>query len=274
MKRSLRTCIAAIGLSACLGSFAFAGTPEIIIDGVVVQETSEPAILESLAKMDAYVKEDTRNGHAWIYSNAGNRTRETFREAVAGGYRCCNCAMLARWALYDAGVVPERSAFFYGLKGGGIKVSESAYAMLTSACDIYTIGGKKTVNEMIADGSLQPGDIVTYQDFGHTNIYAGDNHFYDAGHGTVGRNVDGLGFVFAGFYVENRVGSCRVGNVIRVRSSGQTDAIQVSDLELPDIVITDILTDDFSAYAPSTSGVRDIVLEPDGSEYEVRAEAY
>ena len=52
------------------------------------------------------------------------------------------------------------------------------------------ISAYDTPNNLIAEGKLLPGDICTWTfDYNHTNIYAGNGLWYDAGRGSDGGYV-------------------------------------------------------------------------------------
>ena len=76
------------------------------------------------------------------------------------------------------------------------------------------------MGQLIEDGTLQPGDIVTYVDIQHTNIYAGNGKWYDAGHAYC--SGTGEGAVYKSWHGEGQYNSQKAGYIIREKSgSGQ-----------------------------------------------------
>ena len=86
------------------------------------------------------------------------------------GVTYCNCALLPRWALREMGVI--NSANFWGLAGGGIQFRSNVEEQLRKYCDIIRV--YKTPNQLLAEGNLRPGDICTWVEYQHTNVYAGN----------------------------------------------------------------------------------------------------
>lgn len=199
----------------------YAGTPEIIIDGKVVQESSGPSVssgaqsvLDNLARYQKQLESDKKKGVRWVYSNKNKYKEEWYDDALSTGKRGVNCALLARWALRDAGILNPGEGGFWGEKHSKIHWQGKGEKYIKDRCDLIYIGGKKTVKQLMDDRTLLPGDILTYHDIGHTNIYAGDGYFYDAGH----TFCSGSGELakFNSFY-----GKCstkhKVGYIIRVK---------------------------------------------------------
>lgn len=233
MKRVLSGCLFILLCIWCMVCPVSAGTPEIVIDGVVVQESKTHPILEACKKMQAQLRADQANGLIWEYHNGKKDCEEQWGNALAKGKRGCNCALLARWAIRESGLVGQTEGGFWGEKGGTIHWSGNAQAEISRTCDIIPIGGSKTVGNLMDSGWLQPGDIVTYVTMTHTNIYAGGNYWYDAGHAYC--NGGGEGAVFRSWYGETVYRNEPVGYVIRYR---QADIV-IEDTT-PDILIQDL----------------------------------
>ncbi len=49
-----------------------------------------------------------------------------------------------------------------------------------------TEGNGKIAKDLIADGTIQPGDVIMWYNSGHTNAYAGNNTWYDTGRNFTG----------------------------------------------------------------------------------------
>lgn len=138
-------------------------------------------ILAQCEKFQKQLEADLAVNKRWTYHNPAKFLEEQWSSAVRKERRACNCALLARWALKEAGLIPQSTGIFYGKKGGTISWGRGTKDAVSKSCHIIKIGNR-TVKELIASGTLRPGDIVTYVNIQHTNIYAGDNSWYDAGH--------------------------------------------------------------------------------------------
>ena len=133
----------------------------------------------------------------------------------------------ARLQLCAAGKMgPERSRpdsagdrIFYGKLGGTISWGAGTKAAVTKTCDLIRIGDE-TVGQLIEDGTLQPGDIVTYVDIQHTNIYAGNGKWYDAGHAYC--SGTGEGAVYKSWHGEGQYNSQKAGYIIREKSGADS----------------------------------------------------
>ena len=69
----------------------------------------------------------------------------------------------------------------------------------------------QTPNQLLKEGNLLPGDICTWVEYGHTNVYAGDGLWYDAG-----RNGNLGGYKSGTFYFKT------FGPAATVNMSGTT----------------------------------------------------
>lgn len=182
-------------------------------------------LLKVLQKYSDQIKADKENGIKWGYSNSSSLAPSTWSKAYSNsrtkGITYCNCALLPRWALREIGVLG--SGNFWGLVGGGIKYGGSAKtqaktkAELMAACEIIPV--YKTPNQLLKEGNLLPGDICTYVDYQHTNVYAGDGLFYDSGRsGAVGSYQNGT-FIFDSFGPAATVNmsGTTIGHIIRFK---------------------------------------------------------
>lgn len=184
-------------------------------------KTTNPVnpILEQCAKFQAQLTADLAAGKPWEYHNPSKYLEEQWANAIKKGKRACNCALLARWALKEAGMIPQTTGIFYGAKGGTIKWGSGAKEAVSKTCDIIKVQ-TKTVKELISSGELLPGDIVTYVDLQHTNIYAGGGKWYDAGHAYC--SGSGEGAKYKSWYGAGTCDGQKVGYVIRQKGSGST----------------------------------------------------
>ncbi len=166
-------------------------------------QTGESALarkfLKLLEKYSQQVQMDAANGTAkWTYSNAGSvgyTWSLALKDAQEKGKSSCNCALLARWGLRDLGIINKKN--FWGEKGGEITYRGDVKNQLLKHCQIIRV--YKTPNQLLAEGNLLPGDICTWVEYGHTNVYAGNGLWYDGGRsGAVGGYKNGV-FVFNTF---------------------------------------------------------------------------
>lgn len=187
------------------------------------QETKLHPVIEQCKKFQKQLKADISDGHDWEYRNPAKYLEEQWSKALKKGKRACNCALLARWAMKEAGLIPQDTGIFYGKLGGGIQWGAGTKAAVTKTCDLIKVGDK-TVKQLIASGDLQPGDIVTYVDLQHTNIYAGNGKWYDAGHAYC--NGTGEGAVFKSWHGKGQYDNQRVGYILRRRTGSEEHIVQ------------------------------------------------
>ena len=189
-----------------------------VVYEVAKEKTAVNKVIKQCKKFQKQLKTDIKDGHKWIYSNSGKLLEEQWANAVKNKKRACNCALLARWALKEAGLIPQDIGVFYGEKNI-IKWSDETEKTIKKTCDVIRIGDR-TVSQLINDGTLQPGDIVTYVDIGHTNIYAGNNKWYDAGHAYA--EGSGEGAVFNSWHGKTVYGGQKVAYIIREKGKRAT----------------------------------------------------
>lgn len=180
-------------------------------------------ILKACKKFQKQLKSDIADGHDWEYRNPAKYLEEQWDKALKKGKRACNCALLARWALKEAGLIPQNTGIFYGKLGGGIQWGAGTKSAVTKTCDLIKVGNR-TVKQLIASGDLQPGDIVTYVDIQHTNIYAGNGKWYDAGHAYC--KGSGEGATYKSWYGKGQYDDQRVGYIIRRRAGSDEHIVQ------------------------------------------------
>lgn len=168
--------------------------------------------LAVLQKYSDQVKSDAAKGIVWSYSN--DKAKSTWSAAVkqanSSGITYCNCALLARWALREMKVIDSKN--FWGLAGGGIQFRGDVETQLKKYCDIIKV--YKTPAELLKDGDLLPGDICTWVEYQHTNVYAGDGLWYDAGRGV---NYTDNAFTSFGPSAAINMSGTTVGYIIRFR---------------------------------------------------------
>lgn len=195
-------------------------------DGKVVyeinnkEETAVNKVIKQCKKFQKQLMADITAGRSWTYHNPSKYLEEQWSKALSKGKRSCNCALLARWALKEAGLIPQDTGIFYGKSDGSISWSSATEKAVRKSCDVIRIGNK-TVNQLISDGTLQPGDVVTYMDLQHTNIYAGGSKWYDAGHAYC--NGSGEGAVYKSWHGKGQYGSRKVAYIIREKGAAKEE---------------------------------------------------
>ena len=98
---------------------------------------------------------------------------------------------------------------FWGEPGGEINFRGDSKTLLQQHCQIIRV--YKTPNQLLKEGNLLLGDICTWVEYGHTNVYAGDGLWYDAG-----RNGNLGGYKSGTFYFKT------FGPAATVNMSGTT----------------------------------------------------
>lgn len=166
-------------------------------------------LLGLMQKYSDRVKKDALEGKYWTYANSGVST--TWKSAKNKN-RKCNCALLARWGLRDLGVI--NSLNFWGVAGGDIVYRGDVKEQLLRHCDIIPV--YKTPKQLLAEGNLLPGDICTYVNYAHTNVYAGDGLWYDAGRGANYNKSTGTFYSFGPGATINMSGTT-ISYIIRLR---------------------------------------------------------
>lgn len=173
-------------------------------------------IISQCQRYQKHLEADIAAGRKWEYRNPTKYTKERFDNAVSSGKRACNCALLARWAIKDAGLVPANLGTWYGEKNGNIHWSRETRNTILKTFDLIHISNRRTAGDLIKNGTLQPGDIVTYVDIRHTNVYAGGGKWYDAGHAYCSGSGDGA--IFKSWYGSGKHLGQKVGNILRVKA--------------------------------------------------------
>lgn len=157
--------------------------------------TNAQKILNAAREMTDIMLTDIKSGIKWLYYNSG--TKGTFEQSRSAKNYRCNCALFCRWAMKRAKLVPNNMNNLYGKKGK-IVWGKGVEEIVKKAFDVIYIGNK-TVKTAMSDGTLKPGDIVMYMDLNHTNLYAGNKRFYDAGHAGC-KESSGEGATFITWY--------------------------------------------------------------------------
>lgn len=133
-------------------------------DGTEIIVSSGGTILECAKNIHSYMEEKQyeyciKNRSGCEHNVNGCGLNSTFEASKSGYHNTC-CATYVSWVLIDAGYIKES------------EMSHSA----TRLANILEAKGFKRVSS----NNLQAGDIMFY-DYGHIEIYAGDNKVYNAG---------------------------------------------------------------------------------------------
>lgn len=138
-----------------------------------------------LAKCKEYnkiVKQDKADGKPWkYYNNSSHRSKPTFEATRKANMRYTNCAGGVIFAMKGAGV-PASALQWYGGAGKIVWLNSTAKEDCKKYFKIISIKGKKTVKQLMNDGTLLPGDVLTYVGMSHTNAYYGNGKSFDSGH--------------------------------------------------------------------------------------------
>lgn len=160
---------------------------------------------------------DLKAGIKWTYTNKLSMG-STFELARSSQRYRTNCVLGVQWAIQEANILTNARGW-YGKNGGTISWGSSKDTILSKFKDI-NIGAKKTVNQLLSDGTLKPGDILTYVDMNHTNLYLGNNEWFDSGHAYCSEQGENAAFKK---WVGNLVyGQKQVGHILRLKSATNT----------------------------------------------------
>lgn len=173
-------------------------------------------IIKAAQDMNATLKDDIHSGHKWTYSNT-KTLADTFDNARLKNIRRVNCVRGVMWALLEAGLWQKNPGQWYGRKDGAIIYKSKAVreAML-KAFDITAIGNK-TLSACLKDGTVQPGDIVTYKGINHVNMFLGGGKWLDTGHAyckAAGEDAEFISWIGPTVY-----GAYTVANILRLKKT-------------------------------------------------------
>ncbi len=162
----------------------------------VTEGKNVSSFVKALDTISKQVQKDYKAKKYWKYTNGVNSENKlpfkyTFQAALKTNTLTTNCADYVMWALHDCGIFTANQKF-YGNNSGGITYKKAAETKVKETLKKYAtitkVGGKKTPKTLVKEGKLKKGDILTYK--GHTNVYAGNGKWYDAGRQT---NKNGKG---------------------------------------------------------------------------------
>ena len=178
-----------------------------------------------LRQMDEIVKSDIKNGKTWTYKNKNTSSlSKTFTAARSAGNRKTNCSTAVYWGLVESGVVgSDRKAIQWYGNGGFVWLNSHAKSDALKYFDLITVGNK-TVKKCISDGTIQPGDIISYVGLGHTNVYLGNSQSFDSGHKNC--SGSGEGAKFKCFISGTGYTGYKVAQILRLKNNGKQYRVQ------------------------------------------------
>lgn len=146
-------------------------------------------LVSTLVWMDSLVGDDIKSRKYWTYKNKNTSTlSKTFDLARKTGNRQTNCVTGAQWGMIKSGVCDRDGIQWYGhgkivwLNPHAREDAEKYFQIL----DVYD-----TLSECLKDGRVRLGDIITYTDMAHTNVYIGNGMTYDTGHANTAGSGEG-----------------------------------------------------------------------------------
>ena len=167
----------------------------------------------NLKYMDKVMKQDIKDGHQWVYSNNARKIPKgkDFEDTRKKGYYAVNCCDGVHWAMKMMNVY---CCGWYGAIGGRIQwCAKNAERDTRKYFDIIETDCSHTVKQLVANGTIQPGDILTYVSMNHTNAYIGGGKSFDSGHAHCTRG--GEGAPFTRFVGSLTCGGHKVGCILR-----------------------------------------------------------
>lgn len=154
--------------------------------------TTAQKFAAAMVYFDLIVRDDIAAKKFWDYRNKNTSSfSKTFWKAREDNNRHTNCVSALQWALLEAGV-PREAIQWYGNKGI-VWVGSGAEKNAKKYFNIVNVGDK-TVKQCLADGTIQPMDIVTYVKLSHTNAYITAGMWFDSGHANCSGSGEGAMF--------------------------------------------------------------------------------
>ena len=134
-----------------------------------------------LVRMDLIVRDDIKAKKIWKYKNNNTSTlSKTFDAARKANNRYTNCVSGAQWGIVGIGI-PREAIQWYGGADRIVWVGKDAEKNCKKYFHVLRVG-TKTVKQCIKDGTVVPGDIITYVKMSHTNAFIGNGLSFDTGH--------------------------------------------------------------------------------------------
>lgn len=176
--------------------------------------TRQQKFCAAMVRLNQWLEDDIKSGKDWRYYNdSKHRSEGTFWATRRAKKYYTNCAGGIYFALKEAGI-PASACQWYGAKGFIQWLSKTAEADLRKYADIIPVGNR-TVKQIMEDGTLCPGDILTFVSINHTCAYLGNGLSYDSGHAYCVDKGEGARFIKWVGPLSNS--NQKVGYIIRLR---------------------------------------------------------
>ena len=167
-------------------------------------------------RLNQWLVDDIAAGKDWRYYNIGHVSESTFFKTRKANKLYTNCMGGVGFAMKESGL-PASACSWYGQKGGGIRwLNPHAEADLRKYADLIKIGNR-TPEQLVSDGTLCPGDILTFVTLNHTCIYLGNHNSYDSGHAFCRPGDSGEGAKFVKWIGPLSWSNYKVGYIIRLK---------------------------------------------------------
>lgn len=176
----------------------------------------------AMKHLNTVMKQDNKNGNQWRYYN-GKRSENTFEKTRKAGKYFTNCMGGVTLAAKYAGV-PGSALDWYGDKGQIHWLNKDAKKNAEKYFDIIPVK-TKTVQQCMKDGTLKPGDIVTFMTLTHTNAYYAENKSFDAGHAFC--DGSGEGAAFKKWIGTTPYKNYKIAYIFRLKSNGVVYRVQI-----------------------------------------------
>ena len=233
---------------------------EISNSGAEEMDMSLAAEVRTTAKLlNDVVINDIQNGVKWIYYNSGQK--KTFDAARSSGVYRVNCALGVIWVYKYVGIFVPNFGNFYGQNGKFI-CSDTVKTSLSKLFEFIDFQGKKTSQQLVKDKVLKPGDIISYTNMTHTNMYLEKNQFFDTGHAFC-KTKSGDGAEFTKWIGTNPYPDQKVGCVLRLKEINKQWRVQYGIYKLK--------TNAINMKSKALKAGLPAVIEQDNNEYIVQA---
>lgn len=143
--------------------------------------------LNTLQAMSDQVRSDYKAGKKWYYALNHKITypsewKKAAAYVAAGNTGYLVCSGIVRWGLTEAGIMTTKQ-HLYAKEGGTFNFNNNLKndPDFNKKFEVLTVN--KTPNQLLKEGNLLPGDICGWERVMHTNVYAGNGKWYDAGRG-------------------------------------------------------------------------------------------
>lgn len=154
--------------------------------------------LNTLQAMSDQVRSDYKAGRKWYYARNQKVQKLTYSSewkkaaahVAAGNTGYLVCSGIVRWGLTEAGIMNTKQ-HLYAKAGGTFHFNDKLKndPDFNKKFEVLTVN--KTPNQLLKEGNLLPGDICGWERVMHTNVYAGDGKWYDAGRGVNTELING-----------------------------------------------------------------------------------